>query len=97
MPAAHRHGDLRTCTATTTVIGQSTVYVDGKLWAVEGDTNTDINGQLIASGSTVLVEGKKVIVHAPDSASQDNKCPVPGGEHCNPKTDQGSTSTVSSY
>jgi len=37
MPAAHRHDDLRVCGATTIVSGQGTVFVNGKLWAVEGD------------------------------------------------------------
>jgi len=62
MPAAHRHGDNRTCSATTTVIGQSTVKVNGKLWAVKDDTNTHSGGGLINSGTTVFIEGKPVIV-----------------------------------
>ena len=95
MPAVHRHGDLRVCGATTTVIGQSTVFSDGVLWAVEGDTNTDGNGQLIASGTNVFVEGKKVIVHAPDHSEEDDKCPLTN--HCDPYTAEGSTSTVSAY
>ena len=88
---AHLHGDLRTCGATTVVIGQSSVYIDGKLWAVHGDPNTDGNGALI-SASSIKIEGKGVIVHRPDNANPDDLCPVPGGDHCTPKTAQGSGS-----
>ena len=34
---AHRQDDLRTCGAKTVVVGQSSVFVNNKLWAVEGD------------------------------------------------------------
>lgn len=69
---AHRHGDPRACGATTTVVGQSTVFVNGKLWAVKGDTNTHQAGDLInTTGSTVTIEGKPVIVHGPDLAKPD--------------------------
>jgi len=71
MPAAHRHDDLRVCGATTIVSGQGTVFVNGKLWAVEGDENTHMEGGLIATGTTVFVNGKKVIVHTPDRAESD--------------------------
>lgn len=77
MPPAHRHGDPRVCGATTTVVGQSTVYVNGKLWAVEGDPDTHGNGELIPSGHTVFCEGKPVIVHAPDTAAPDLIHPQP--------------------
>lgn len=90
MPTAHRNGDLRTCGAATTVAGQSTVFVNGKLWAVNGDPNSHGAGGLIKSGSTVFVEGINVIVHAPDSAAPDNLCEPLGGQHCSPKTNQGS-------
>ena len=62
---------------------------NGKLWAVEGDPNTHGNGALIAS-SSVKINGKRVIVHRPDNAQPDNLCPLANGEHCNPKTAQGS-------
>lgn len=71
MSAAHRHDDLRVCGATTIVSGQGTVFVNGKLWAVEGDENTHMEGGLIATGTTVFVNGKKVIVHTPDRAEAD--------------------------
>lgn len=96
MPAAHLHGDTRICGATTIVTGQSTVYVNGKLWAVDGDANSHGGGQLQASGSTVIINGKPVIVNAPDSASPDGLCPIPGGPHCAPATASGS-GDVSAY
>ena len=73
MPAAHRNTDDRACGATTIVIGQSTVFVNGLLWAVDGDIDThcDPKGPLDPSGSTVFIEGKNVVVvgdgfYAPD-------------------------------
>lgn len=71
--AAHRDDDPRKCGATTIVTGQTFVFVNGKLWAVEGDENSHGEGGLIAqTGSTVLINGKKVIVHGPDPAEIDN-------------------------
>jgi hypothetical protein len=93
MPPAHRHGDPRTCGATTVVVGQGSTFVDGKLWAVEGDINSHGDGQLIASVATVLIEGKKVIVHAPDDAVPDDLCIPLDGAHCKPMTAAGSGST----
>lgn len=91
---AHRHGDLRTCGATTVVTNQSTVFVNNKLWAVQGDKNTHGNGDLIAvTGTTVFVENKLVIVHGPDNALPDNLCPEEAGQHCTPFTAQGSGDT----
>lgn len=73
MPAAHRNNDLRACGAKTEVIGQSTVYVNGRLWAVDGDIDDhcDPKGPLDPSGVTVFIEGKNVIIvgdgfYAPD-------------------------------
>jgi hypothetical protein len=96
MPKAHRHGDLRICGATTTVQNQSTVKVNGKLWAVEGSTNSHGSGGLIPSGSTIKIEGILIIVHEPDNSQQDDLCPIVGEPHCNPKTAQGSPD-VSAY
>lgn len=90
MSAAHLDGDARICGATTVVVGQSTVLVNSKLWAVEGDPNTHGAGNLIPSGSTVFIEGKPVIVHAADAAVADNLCPSLGGNHCAPATAAGS-------
>lgn len=73
MPGAHRHGDSRFCGATTVVEGQGTVFVNGKLWAVENDPNTHNEGRLIAvTGSTVFINGKKVIVAIGDTATVDD-------------------------
>ena len=79
MPGTHLDGDSRYCGATTVVSGQSTVYTNDKLWAVEGDQNTHNNGQLRAVyGSTnVYIEDKKVIVAPGDQAAADNLHPEP--------------------
>lgn len=92
MSAIHRNGDARSCGAATVVSGQSTTFVDSKLWAVAGDKNSHGNGALIPSGTTVFVEGKLIIVHSPDSAMPDDLCQLSGGEHCTPRTAQGSSS-----
>lgn len=91
MSGVHLNTQLRTCGAATTVIGQTSVFIEGKLCAVDGDPNTHGNGQLIASGTFVTIEGKRVVVNKPDQAAPDNLCPVPGGPHCNPMTAEGST------
>lgn len=63
MPKAHRNGDLRNCNATTIVEGQGTVYVNGKLWAVNYDPNSHGDGHLRPiTGHTVFCEGKEIIV-----------------------------------
>jgi uncharacterized Zn-binding protein involved in type VI secretion len=93
MPPAHRNGDPRTCGASTVVAGQGTTFVDGKLWAVKDDPNTDGDGQLIPTGTSVFIQGKPVIVHSPDPAQPDDLCPPLGGEHCDPKTAAGSGAT----
>jgi uncharacterized Zn-binding protein involved in type VI secretion len=94
MPAAHRHGDPRTCGAVTVAGGQSTVFSDGVLWAVAGDTNSHGGGALNASQSTARCEGRAVIVSG-DSAAPDNLCPWPGpgGAHCAPAAAGGSGKT----
>lgn len=74
MPGAHRHDDSRFCGATTIVTGQSTVRVEGKLWAVEGDKDTHCNeGELSAvyGPGNIRISGKKVICAVGDSASSD--------------------------
>jgi len=63
MPKAHRNNDSRACGAKTIVEQQSTVFVNGKRWAVKGDKNDHGDGQLIdTTGHTVFCEGKQVIV-----------------------------------
>lgn len=82
MPGVHRHGDSRFCGATTIVTGQSTVKVEGKLIAVEGDMNSHGGGALQSVyDSTIKIGGKKVIVAVGDKASRDSK------KHPAPPTD----------
>ena len=82
MPGAHRHGDARVCGAGTIVSGQSTVFVNDKLWAVNGDPNDHGGGALIAGlAPTVSINGKTVIVQG-DNAAADSLCPAP--PHCAP-------------
>lgn len=88
MTEAHVNGQLRSCGATTIVSGQNFVKVDGQLWAVENDQNSHGSGQLIASKTYVKIGGKSVIIKG-DSAQQDALCPSLGGEHCNPKAQEG--------
>jgi uncharacterized Zn-binding protein involved in type VI secretion len=95
LTAAHRNTDSRACGATTIVSGQSTVFVNGKLWAVDGDQDTDGGGGLIPAGSTVKINGKKVVV-LNDPAAADSLCLTIGGAHCNPFASSGS-GTVTCY
>jgi hypothetical protein len=91
MPAAHRNGDLRTCGASTVVSGQSTVFVNGRLWSVDGDPNSHGSGNLSAGGAgPVFIGGLMVIVNAPDTASADSLCIPQGPPHCAPDTAEGS-------
>ena len=92
MAAAHRHGDFRACGATTVVSGQSTIFVNGELWAVDGDKNTHGEGGLQPSGSTVFIEGQLVIVNTPDLGSGD----LSGHNAVETRTSEGSPD-VSAY
>lgn len=89
----HRVGDARTCGATTTTAGNSSVYADGLLIAVNGDPNTHGAGGLIASANNVYCEGKLVVLNG-DSASPDSLCPLPP-IHCNPAAAGGSITVYS--
>lgn len=64
----HTHGQMRACSALTTVIGQFHVYVDGQLWAVDGDPNSHGLGNLKTSTSWLKINGKGIIAHKPDVA-----------------------------
>lgn len=88
MAEAHVNGQQRSCGATTIVSGQSFVKIDGQLWAVENDQNSHGQGGLIASKTFVKIGGKAIIVKD-DSANPDSLCPSAGGEHCNPKAQEG--------
>lgn len=69
MPGAHRQGDSRQCGATTIVGGQTTVFANDKLWAVDGDSCTHGGGNLIHTGTTVYNEDKLVIVNTADKTT----------------------------
>lgn len=84
MPNAHRDGDARSCGATTEVIGQDFVTIEGQLWAVNRDPNSHGDGELIAATTYITIGGKRVVVVG-DSADPDALCPIPGGNHCEPK------------
>lgn len=73
MPGAHRDTDSRFCKAKTTVGGQSTVYVNSLLWAVDGDAETHGGGYLIPvyGAKNVYINGKLIIVAVGDAAEPD--------------------------
>lgn len=78
MSGAHRQDDSRNCGAKTIVSGQSTVYVNGKLWSVENDEEDHGHGELVsASAGTVLIGGKKVIVKTDHALIDDAGHPPP--------------------
>jgi hypothetical protein len=83
---SHRDQDARRCGATTIASGQNFVTVDNKLWAVNGDNNTDGGGALISSQTWVTIEGKGIIINN-DNAAPDTLCFTVGGDHCNPIAD----------
>lgn len=86
MPAVHRDGDHRACGAVTIVTGQSNVYMNGKLVAVEGDLCSHGHGALIASnnGSKLFINGKQVITIGataePDDLSHTDTQPTEGSD-----------------
>lgn len=76
-------GDSRNCGAVTVNSSQKTVFVNGKLWAVQGDQNSHGGGGLIPSSGkkNVFIGGKLVIVQG-DTAqpdSQNHSVPSPSG------------------
>lgn len=94
MPAAHRETDLRVCDAQTIVVGQSTVFVNGLLWAVNQDPCDHGDGDLITGiASTVTINGKGVIVVG-DTAEPDDLCIPIGPPHCDPDPITGSGDVV---
>lgn len=90
MPGVHRDGDARICGATTIVSGQSTVFANGKLIAVDGDENSHGGGSLIASNNNVYINGKLVVNNTPENANPDALCVPLGAPHCNPQTAEAS-------
>ena len=77
MPGVHRNNDLRQCGATTVVTGQSTVFANGELIAVDGDLNTHGEGALRAGSNNVFINGVAVVNHTPDQAFPDAIHPEP--------------------
>lgn len=84
MAGVHRNTDSRACGASTNVTGQNTVYVNNKLCSVHGDPNSHGGGNLKAACNNVKVNHKLVVIQG-NSASADSRCPIPGGNHCDPK------------
>ena len=94
MPGAHRVGDSRFCGAVTSQSQQSTVNVNGKLWAVNGDPNSHGGGVLHAvyGALNVKIEGKLVIVAVGDVAGGDM-----AGHPLPPTDPSGHSSDVNCY
>lgn len=73
MPGAHRDEDLRYCGGQTKVEGQTNVYVNNKLWAVDGDPEqpgSHGGGPLkpIYGAKNVYINSKLVICAAGDTS-----------------------------
>lgn len=94
MPGVHRNNDPRICGATTIVSGQSNVYANGELVAVDGDENTHGGGGLIAANARVYINGKLVVNHTPENSNPDDLCAPLGPPHCNPQTAAGSSNVI---
>ena len=90
MAQAHRNGDSRACGASTTVVGQDFVFVEGQLWSVAGDPNTHGGGALIASKTYIKINDIPIIVNG-DGAGPDALCIPLGGSHCSPSATSGSS------
>ena len=71
MSYSHRNGDSRICGASTVVIGQNFVKINGQLWSVSGDPNSHGDGQLIASQNFVKINGIPVILQNDSAVSDD--------------------------
>lgn len=61
MPGCHREGDLRFCGANTVNVAQQTVFVNGKLWACEGDPNSHMASPNTANGALISIYGRQNI------------------------------------
>ncbi len=76
MPPVHLDQMLRYCGALTQVTGQSSVFMNGVLAAVEGDKDTHGDGgdliQRYGPGN-IIIEGKKLIVAMGDTATPDSE------------------------
>ena len=85
----HRDTDTRICAALTTVVNQDDVFANFLLVASDGDTCTHGAGDLTANADEVYVHNILVVGHTA-TAGADNLCPVLGGAHCGPNTNEGS-------
>jgi len=89
MPAAHRDTDSRACGATTVSAQSRNVYVNGLLWSVNGDPNSEGGGSLSA-GTNIVFIGGIAVCNNNDSAAPDSLCLTVGGSHCAPSANGGS-------
>ena len=73
MPGAHRQDDKRFCDAKTIVKEQSTVYINSKLAAVEGDENSHQGGKLkaVTGKKNIYINSKLVIAAEGDQSEPD--------------------------
>lgn len=86
----HRQGDSRSCGAST-VTRVTNVRVNNRPISVDRDTNTHGAGQLHASETVGKVRANNIaVILNGDSASSDNLCPIPGGNHCSPNASSAS-------
>jgi hypothetical protein len=96
MVQVHRQDDSRSCGATTVVSGQNFVFVDGKLWAVEGDPDSHGGGGLHPGNiAAIYINGIRVIGNG-DSADPDSLCEPLGGAHCSPNASSGDPNVFAS-
>ncbi|MAV94442.1 MAG: hypothetical protein CMA31_02005 [Euryarchaeota archaeon] len=84
----HRITDARICGAKTEPAGNSDVFANNLLVAVNGDPNSHGGGGLIAHSNQVFADNILTVNHTADTANPDAICPIP--PHCGPSTDQGS-------
>lgn len=89
MTAAHRNTDARSCGATTVTAQSRNVYVNGLLWSIDADPNSDGGGALSAAVNNVYIGGT-MVVNVGDSAAPDSLCVPVGGAHCAPNAKGGS-------
>ena len=86
----HRKTDGRNCGAETgTAMNQDDVFANELLVASHGDICTHGAGALTANADEVYVHNILVVGHTA-TAGADNLCPVLGGAHCGPNTNEGS-------
>lgn len=81
MPGVHRNNDSRKCGARTRVVGQSTVFINGKLCAVDGDPNSHGGGNLkpVYGAKNVYIEDKRIICALGDTAYNEDRHDHPPG------------------